>query len=300
MAFYLHRLSFLYHLVQVLPSDAGNSFFHPLLTAAAEKPCICLVQNFQLKLSEELLKHLFRGNSSVQAGSDGFHHGQLFLQLINHRILRKGHKLDNKSAGLLHCIVSLHQHTQAHGRRRLFRIGKVIGQILSNLSCLKFSLSNIWLFHAHILYDAQDSQAKSAPHIQLAFCIGRQHHARIFRKSFYVRMGIGCYGQTANWSAAFNLKRKDILRSLHHSAHHGSCRQEPPKGRRSHRAGVVRLSGCLHNISGCNGKRADLTVRRSCPHNIIFHMLFSCSSFLRQMTQTRSESSLAGSRVNAS
>ena len=201
------------------------------------------------------------------------HFLQIFLQPADHCFLCERHKLDDKSPCLLHSIVLFHQYAQTYRRWYLLAGSKVVGKVLCDLAGLEYGLPYIRLFHTHVLDHVHKAHAYGTCHIQFSLGIGVKDHIGISHISLYVSLGICSNSNALQRTSRLDLQGQQVLLSFHHHAHHGSRRKQTAKSRRSHRAGIMRCSGILHQIPGSSRECPDLIISRCGPYNIISHIL---------------------------
>src|SRR5699024_3995633 len=150
MTVHLNLFSLIDHFLDVLLSDTDEGSLHSFFTAVAVELRWDPVIKFNIKSLQQKLQKALGGMSLFQKGGNRSHLFQIFLHPADHCFLCERHKLDNKTAGLLHCIISFHQHSQAYRRRYLLAGSKVISKILCDLTGLEDCLSHIRLLHANI------------------------------------------------------------------------------------------------------------------------------------------------------
>ena len=280
MAFQLHRFCFLNHLVQFFSSDRYQRFRYTLTAAVAVKLGRHGIVDHKVHVSKQFFKNLLRSQALVKECGNGIDFCQTLLQFFNDFLIAERHQLNDKAAGLTDGIVFVHQHTESDAGRNLLTRCKIVGQILCDLTRLQNALSDVRLFQSQVFDDIHESDADSTCHVKFSFFVGRNHDVRVSDVTFYISFGICCYGNAVQRSAGMDAQGQKVSISLHHNAHHCTCRQKAAQRCGCNRARVVILACCLYGFSCCRCKRTNLSVCRCCSYNIIHvSLLFLTFSF---------------------
>ena len=145
LAFYLNRLPVAYDVVQILSAQCRNRTGDALLGAVALECGIHRIVDLKPKLAENQLQDLFRCLPIFQHLRDGGNLRDLLLETIHHVVRCKRHQLDDKSSRLSDRPVRIHENTESDRRRHLLGGGKIVRQILRNLTGLQRDLSHVRL-----------------------------------------------------------------------------------------------------------------------------------------------------------
>src|SRR5699024_4171551 len=97
------------HSVKLLFSETDQRSRHPALAAVAEKPGRIPVIDLQAEIPQNILQNRLRRISHIHKSGNRSYLLKLSLQSAYDLIRGAGHELEDKSSGLAHRIVLIHQ-----------------------------------------------------------------------------------------------------------------------------------------------------------------------------------------------
>ena len=141
--------------------------------------------------------------------------------------------------------------------------------VIRNLSGVDFYLAVVCFAVVKVADHRQRPFPDAAADIQMPVRFQRKLDIRMLDKALYIAMMVRSHGDLSERSVAVELERQQIILILKHVIHHDSRAHRASEGCGSERAGIVRFSGLLDQISAGYGKCADFVIRRDCPDHII-------------------------------
>ena len=147
-----------------------------------------------------------------------------------------------------HFTVRSDHHAKSYDRRSLLGHCVIVCNIVTDLTGLYLHLAVIRFIKPEVHTYHQYAPADCRADIQLAenrICAGTDglcsvavHHVlerdidiRVLRETFYIPVAVDCNCHLPDRTVSSNLDREFIIVTLHHRAHHRSCRKEAPQSR---------------------------------------------------------------------
>ena len=166
---------------------------------------------------------MFRCILFFQDSSDRRDPADIFFQARDHFVVRKGHELNDESAGSADSVLFVHEHTKSHSGRNLLRLGVVSCQVLGNLTCHQRNLADIGILEVHIPDYGEGALSHSPADIEVSLGIGRKDDMGILDISFDMTVVVRRDQQALHGAVSVDLDGEQIMGSFEHFSHHQSA-----------------------------------------------------------------------------
>ena len=200
----------------------------------------------------------------LQQGGNAGHCADILFQAGDLILGCAGHELHDKTARALHRQIRVDQNAQRADRWCLLTDGKIVGDILGNLTGNQRHLADIGFPHTKVADHIQCAiLTHGSADVQVAVRARGQLHDGVFDIAFYIARAVGNGQNTARRAAALDLYGDRIRIRFEHLAHHGNTGQQAAQGCGGNGAGFVQLLHSAHNGGGINAIEQDAAVFRN-------------------------------------
>jgi len=181
-----------------------------------------------------------------------------------------GKGLDQKTAGSGNDAGRFHENPQSDSRGNLFRLSKVVGQILGDFTASQAHNPLIVFLAAQVLDDGEKAVSPHDPR-DVQFSLPRREiGVRVCDESPNVAATIRLDDDPSQRAAPFEFQGQTLV-LLQERCHEGASRQGPTQGRGGGRGCVVQACSVFNQAGGIAGQRQDAAVLGHGADKIVFH-----------------------------
>ena len=129
-------------------------------------------------------------------------------------------------------MIRINQNAKANRRRNLFRLRKIMRQVVRNLTGMYRNLPIVRILQIQVPDHRQRPLSDCASDIQMPVCLQGQHHKRLLHVALYITVMICRNNNSPQRAVAVKADRQKVIVILEHVAHHECPHHRPSKRRR--------------------------------------------------------------------